>query len=52
MTRDVDLTVLLAGFGSEDRLIAPLLAAYPARIEDAGEFALGIESFCFRQNQA
>jgi hypothetical protein len=27
VTRDVDLTVL-AGFGSEDRFIAPLLAAY------------------------
>jgi hypothetical protein len=38
VTRDVDLTVL-AGFGSEDRFIAPLLAAYPTRIEDAKEFA-------------
>jgi hypothetical protein len=38
VTRDVDLT-LLAGFGSEDRFIVPLLAAYPARIEDAREFA-------------
>jgi len=38
VTRDVDLT-LLAGFGSEDRFTVPLLAAYPARIEDAAEFA-------------
>lgn len=38
VTRDVDLTVL-AGFGAEDRFIAPLLAAYPARVGDAGEFA-------------
>jgi hypothetical protein len=38
VTRDVDLT-LLAGFGSEDRFTIPLLAAYPARIEDASEFA-------------
>jgi hypothetical protein len=38
VTRDVDLTVL-AGFGSEDSFTVPLLAAYPARIEDAAEFA-------------
>ncbi len=38
VTRDVDLT-LLAGFGGEDRFIDALLAAYPARIEKAGEFA-------------
>lgn len=38
VTLDVDLTVL-AGFGSEDRFIDMLLAAYPARIKDAGEFA-------------
>ncbi|HLK22647.1 MAG TPA: hypothetical protein VKT81_27060 [Bryobacteraceae bacterium] len=38
VTRDVDLT-LLAGFGSEDRFIVPLLAAFPARIEEALEFA-------------
>jgi hypothetical protein len=33
------LLTVLAGFGSEDRFIVPLLAAYPARIEDAREFA-------------
>jgi hypothetical protein len=38
VTRDVDLT-LLAGFGSEDRFIVPLLRAFPTRIEDASEFA-------------
>jgi hypothetical protein len=38
VTRDVDLT-LLAGFGSEDSFIQPLLSAYPVRIEDAAEFA-------------
>lgn len=38
VTRDVDLT-LVAGFGSEDLFTIPLLDAYPARIEDAGEFA-------------
>lgn len=38
VTRDVDLT-LLAGFGSEDRFIVPLLTAFPARIADAAEFA-------------
>lgn len=38
VTRDVDLS-LLAGFGSEDSYIQPLLAAYSARVEDAGEFA-------------
>jgi len=38
VTRDVDLT-LLAGFGSEDRFIAALLAAYPARVENAAAFA-------------
>ncbi|MBZ5727022.1 MAG: nucleotidyl transferase AbiEii/AbiGii toxin family protein [Acidobacteriia bacterium] len=38
VTRDVDLT-LLAGFGGEERFIDPLLAAYPARIGDAGGFA-------------
>jgi hypothetical protein len=34
----VDLT-LLAGFGSEDSFILPLLSAYPARIDKAAEFA-------------
>lgn len=37
-TRDVDVA-LLAGFGSEDEFIAPLLEAYPSRISDAGDFA-------------
>jgi len=39
VTRDVDLTIL-AGFGSEQRFIEPLLAAYPARIAEAEQFAL------------
>jgi hypothetical protein len=38
VTLDVDLTVM-AGFGSEGRFLDALLAAYPARIEDAAEFA-------------
>jgi len=38
VTLDVDLTVL-AGFGGEDEFIDALLAAYPARIQDAREFA-------------
>jgi len=38
VTLDVDLTVL-AGFGGEGRFIDALLAAYPARIHDAREFA-------------
>jgi len=38
VTLDVDLTVL-AGFGGEDRIIDPLLAAYLPRIEDARSFA-------------
>jgi hypothetical protein len=38
VTRDVDLT-LLTGFGSEDDFLDPLLAAYQARVENAGEFA-------------
>lgn len=38
VTLDVDLTVL-AGFGDEGRFIDTLLAAYPARITHAGEFA-------------
>ena len=38
VTRDVDLT-LLAGFGEESRFIDTLLAAYPGRIQNAGEFA-------------
>jgi len=38
VTLDVDLTVL-AGYGGEGRFIDVLLAAYPARIADAGEFA-------------
>lgn len=37
-TLDVDITVL-AGFGGEGRFIDALLAAYPARIKDAREFA-------------
>jgi hypothetical protein len=38
VTRDVNLT-LLTGFGGEDEFLAPLLAAYPARVENAGDFA-------------
>ena len=38
VTRDMDLT-LLTGFGAEDEFITPLMAAYPARIEKADEFA-------------
>jgi hypothetical protein len=38
VTRDVDLT-LLAGFGSEDAFIDPLLTAFSARITNAREFA-------------
>ena len=38
VTQDVDLA-LLAGFGSEDSFIAPLLAAYTPRIANAAEFA-------------
>jgi|HubBroStandDraft_1064217.scaffolds.fasta_scaffold02493_4 hypothetical protein len=38
VTLDVDLNVL-AGFGAEGRYIDALLAAYAARIRDAGEFA-------------
>jgi len=38
VTRDVDLA-LVAGFGSEERFISPLLASYNARIEDAADFA-------------
>jgi hypothetical protein len=38
VTRDVDLT-LLTGFGAEDNFIDPLLAAYEARMENAGDFA-------------
>jgi hypothetical protein len=40
VTRDVDLTVM-AGFAAEQRYIGALLAAYPARIKDAAEFARG-----------
>ena len=39
VTRDVDLTIL-AGFGSEQRFIEPLLSAYAGRIADAEQFAL------------
>ena len=39
ITRDVDLT-LITGFGGEEGFIDVLLAEYPARIEDAKEFAL------------
>lgn len=39
MTRDADLT-LLAGFGSEESFIDPLLDAYPGRMQDARVFAL------------
>lgn len=38
VTRDVDLT-LMVGFGGEGSFIDALLAEYPARIDDAGEFA-------------
>jgi hypothetical protein len=38
VTRDVDLT-LLTGFGAEDIFIDALLAVYPARVENAREFA-------------
>jgi hypothetical protein len=38
VTRDVDLT-LMAGFGSEDGFIDPLLDAYAARVPNAREFA-------------
>jgi len=38
VTRYVDLA-LLAGFCREDELIDTLLAAYPPRVENAGEFA-------------
>jgi hypothetical protein len=38
LTRDVDLT-LLAGFGAEDAFIDALLTAYPARIDNAKDFA-------------
>jgi hypothetical protein len=38
VTRDVDLTSL-TGFGGEDDFLVPLLAAYPARVENAGDFA-------------
>ena len=38
VTRDVDLTVM-AGFAAEQKYIGALLAAYPARIKDAAEFA-------------
>src|SRR5580658_3890542 len=39
VTRDIDLTVL-AGFGSEERIIGPLLDHYAARVNDARDFAL------------
>ena len=39
VTRDVDLT-LLTGYGGEDAYIDCLLEAFPARMEDAREFAL------------
>jgi hypothetical protein len=38
VTRDIDLTVL-AGFGSEQRIIDPLLDHYTARVKDARDFA-------------
>jgi Nucleotidyl transferase AbiEii toxin, Type IV TA system len=38
VTRDVDL-VLLTGFGGEEAFIDALVAAYPARIDNAAEFA-------------
>jgi hypothetical protein len=38
VTLDVDLTVL-AGFGGEGEYIDALLAAYPARLNDAADFA-------------
>jgi len=38
VTRDVDLT-LLTGFGGEEEFIDRLLAAFPARIDNAREFA-------------
>src|SRR5260370_34883378 len=39
VTRDVDLT-LMAGFGSEEGFIDPLLDMYAGRVENAKEFAL------------
>jgi hypothetical protein len=38
VTRDVDLT-LFAGFGMERNFVDALLAKYPERIENAGDFA-------------
>jgi hypothetical protein len=38
VTLDIHLT-LLAGFGGEGEFIDALLAAYPGRVKDAGEFA-------------
>jgi len=38
-TRDVDVT-LMAGFGNEEVYIDALLASFPARIENARQFAL------------
>lgn len=38
VTRDIDLS-LLAGFGDEDVFVDALLGAYPARIDNAREFA-------------
>jgi hypothetical protein len=46
VTLDVDLTVM-AGLGAEGGFADALLAAYPARIKDAGEFSRSaIASFC------
>ncbi|MEO5925186.1 MAG: DUF6036 family nucleotidyltransferase [Bryobacteraceae bacterium] len=39
VTRDVDLS-LLTGFGHEDPFLDALVAAFPARIKDAKDFAL------------
>jgi hypothetical protein len=39
LTRDIDLTIL-AGFGSEEPVIDGLLGRFPARLEDARQFAV------------
>ncbi len=39
LTKDVDLT-LLTGFGAEEEFIDALILKYPARLEDAKDFAL------------
>ena len=49
LTRDVDVT-LLAGYSHESRYVDPLLEKYPARIEDAREFALENRVVLLRSN--